>query len=177
MSGLNIQSVVSLADPIDYPIEPSFMPGGQEIIGLSYEGESLFKNYEWAPLLRIYWAQLTSDTLCIDFITDIVNADYHNTLHVIEDGCVMPNSISEAVAAAPMFYPNPMNDQAVLRFANPSRGWLTLTITDPQGRILRSEEVTGTRCVIDRRDLAVGAYLYTLTGPGIGDFTGRFNVR
>ena len=54
-SGIEISQAISLADVVNYPITPSFMPGGSEVIGLSYEGESMLKFYEWTPFLRLYW--------------------------------------------------------------------------------------------------------------------------
>ena len=46
------------------------------------EDMSFPKHYEFAPLVRLYWASIEDGG--IDFVTDVVNEDYHNTLNVIE---------------------------------------------------------------------------------------------
>ena len=177
MSGMGIASAVSIADPIEYPIDPSFVPGGTEVIGLSYEGESFQKNYEYVPFLRLYWSSVENE-ICIDFITDVVNSEYQNTLNVIENGCVVSNGVTEAYAGeAPMLYPNPMTQSAVLRYSNPTLENLMLRITDTQGRLIREEIVTGNSHVIKRLDLTAGTYVYSLSGTHTGQWSGRLNIQ
>ena len=118
------------------------------------------------------------DEVCIDFITDVVNDDYHNTLNVIEEGCVTASGVSESLdAEAPMLYPNPMTDQATLRFSNPTRSAMDLTITDPTGRVVYTARPTGTLHTIDRGSLPAGTYIYTLVGPATPTFTGQLNIQ
>ncbi|MFZ8836344.1 MAG: lysyl oxidase family protein [Flavobacteriales bacterium] len=177
MSGISISSAVSIADPIEYPITPSFAPGGNEVIGLSYENMSFPKHYEYVPFVRLYWTEIEEE-VCIDFITDVVNEDYHNTFNVIEEGCVISSGISDALdAEAPMLYPNPMIEQSTLRFANPSRQPMLLQITDATGRIVYEARPNGTSHVIQRGALKSGAYVYTLSGGTNPTFTGRLNVQ
>lgn len=176
MSGMSISSAVSIADPIEYPINPSFMPGGNEVIGLSYDNMSFPKHYEYAPLVRLYWSNVEEE-VCIDFITDVVNSDYHNTLHVIEEGCVISSGVSMASAtAAPMLYPNPMSDEATLRVENPTREPLHLQITDATGRVVSEELILGTTHVIKRGNLTAGSYLYTIWGDSFTSVSGRLNI-
>ena len=168
---------MSLADPIEYSITPSFTPGGVEVIGLSYEDMSFPKHYEFVPLVRLYWASI-EDEVCIDFVTDVVNEAYHNTLNVIEEGCVTASGVAETMdAEAPMLYPNPMTEYATLRFANPTRQPMQLTITDPTGRVVHTANPTGISYTIDRGALRSGTYLYTLSGPATPVFTGQLNIQ
>ena len=176
MSGMSIASAVSIADPIEYPIEPAHMPGGQKVIGLSYEGESFNKNYEWVPLVRLYWSNVT-DEICIDNIVDVVNDDYENTVNLIENGCVLVNSVSEFTASAPMVFPNPMTDEAVIRFDNPSRQPVLFELLDARGRVVRSEVVSGVELRLDRGDLESGSYVYRLTGRNAQPITGRLSIQ
>ena len=176
MSGISISSAVSIADPIEYPITPSFMPGGNEIIGLSYDNMSFPKHYEYAPFVRLYWSNVEEE-VCIDFITDVVNSDYHNTLHVIEEGCVISSGVSMASASiAPMLYPNPMSEEATLRLVNPTREPLHFQITDATGRVVSEELITGTTHVIKRGNLTAGSYLYTIWGDSFEAVSGRLNI-
>jgi hypothetical protein len=178
VSGMGIASAFSLADPVDYPITPSHAPGGSEVIGLSYSGESLVKNYVWAPLVRLYWTT-REDEVCLDAIVDVVNDDYHNTLTEIVDGCVTSVGVADAEAAqgGVQVYPNPFTVSTVLRFRNPARTPLTLEVLDLAGRTVRTETVTGTSHTFERRGLASGTYVYRLFGDGFGGTTGRFDVQ
>jgi len=178
VSGMGIASAFSLADPVDYPITASHAPGGSEVIGLSYAGESLVKNYVWAPLVRLYWTT-REDEVCLDAIVDVVNDDYHNTLTEIVDGCVTSVGVADAEAAqgGVQVYPNPFTVSTVLRFRNPARTPLTLEVLDLAGRTVRTETVTGTSHTFERRGLASGTYVYRLFGDGFGGTTGRFDVQ
>lgn len=176
MSGIEIASAMNLADPIEYNINPSFAPGGTEVIGLSYSNQSMMKNYEFAPLVRLYWSSI-EDEVCLESITDVVNDDYHNTLTFIVDGCVVSSGMASGLASnAPLLYPNPMVESTTLRFANPTREPMVFSITDARGRIVYEEQVMGTRHVIERGALKSGTYLYTLKGGTVANFTGRLNV-
>ncbi len=176
MSGIEISSAINLVNPIEYNIAPSFAPGGSEVIGLSFANESMIKNYEFAPLVRLYWSAVQDD-VCIETITDVVNDDYHNTLTFIQDGCVVSSGVTSALGSqTPLLFPNPMMESATLRFANPTRELRTLTIADATGRIVYDEQVSGTSHVIERGSLKSGAYIYTLKSASIGNFTGRLNV-
>lgn len=177
MSGMGISSAVSLADPIEYPIEPAFVPGGGKVIGLAYEGESLVKNYSWTPLLRLYWSD-HEEEICIDAIIDVVNTDYHNTLTYILEGCVTASGISEAFTdAVPMLYPNPMQESSLLRFPNPKREQMTFVLTDASGREVMTWSTKGVQYTIERGDLPSGTYLYTLTTAQGFRYSGRLSIQ
>jgi hypothetical protein len=87
MSGLTIQSVQNLAPNLVGEISVNSSLGGNRVIGLSYMDSSLVKNTGFVPLLRISYLSLTSSTVCIASIVDIVNADANNVLTSIVDGC------------------------------------------------------------------------------------------
>ena len=176
MTGLEITSVVSIADPITYPITPSFLLGGNEIIGLSYEDSSLVKSPILQPLCRIYFIN-PDDEICIDPIVDVVNEQYHTTLHQIVDGCVSSTGVTDMeIEGKVAFVPNPMEQTGTLHFENPTRAVYTLIITDLAGReVRRIAGVTGTSVTIDRGDMASGSYQYTLQGAV--QYSGKFTVR
>ena len=178
VSGMGIASAFSLADPIGYPIEPAHAPGGQGIIGLSYGGESLVKNYVWTPLVRLYWTT-REDEICLDAIVDVVNDEYHNTLTEIVDGCVTSVGVAEhgAVEGGVQVYPNPFSETTLVRFVNPSRATLLFEVMDLTGRVVRSEQATGTSHGFDRGDLPAGSYVFRLSGGALGSATGRFDIR
>ena len=80
VSGMTIQSVENLVDPLVYDINPQSSLGGNKVLGLSYSDQMVPKNLTPSPLVRIYYTELTDTMVCIDNVVDIVNADFHNTL-------------------------------------------------------------------------------------------------
>jgi hypothetical protein len=174
-SGVGIQSAVSLADPIGYPITPSFAPGGSRLIGLSYDNHSFIKNYVWVPLVRVYWSSL-GEELCIAEVVDVVNDSYHNTVHWIENGCLVVNGVSEVSTLDAMLHPNPMTERALLRFPNPAQAWFELTLLDAQGRVVQQQSGAVSQFEISRDGLSAGTYLYRLTGAS-GQASGRLSIQ
>lgn len=80
VSGLTIQSLENLVDPLDYDINPQSSLGGAKVIGLAYDDQVVPKNITPAPLVRIYYSAIEGTEVCIESIVDIVNEDYHNVL-------------------------------------------------------------------------------------------------
>lgn len=175
-SGIEISQAISLADVVNYPITPSFMPGGTEVIGLSYEGESMMKFYEWTPLLRLYWMNVEED-VCLLHCEDVVNAFYQNTLIEIIDGCVGAVEFENMDQEDVQVIPNPITSSATISFSNPMRDELHLQIVNARGRIVRKETVRGTQHVIFKGDLSSGAYFFNLVGQRIAPMTGRFDIQ
>ena len=175
-SGIEISQAISLADVVNYPIEPSFVPGGSEVIGLSYSGESMMKFYEWTPLLRLYWINVDEE-VCIQNVVDVVNDDYHNTLIDIEDACVSEVHNEEIANTQVTVVPNPVTANSTISFSNPTREAMMLQIIDAQGKLVRVESTTGNTHVIEKGNLRAGAYFFRLTGSQSTPLTGRFDIK
>ena len=64
--------------------------------------------------------------------------------------------------------PNPFKDFTIFSFDNPQQQAFSLIITDLQGRELRTyTNITSNSVRIDKKELAAGAYLYTLSNQEI----------
>ena len=170
-SGVSISDAISLADPIGYDISPSFVPGGNKIIGLSYDGASFHKNLEYVPFLRVYWSEATSE-VCIAEVIDVVNDDFENTLHTIADGCVSDIITMEAAEAIEVM-PNPMSDFSLVKF--PLGTW-NMHVLDVQGRVVVSRQVTGRTATLSRQELGAGSYVLRLNNEQASAVI-RFEVR
>ncbi|PCJ82268.1 MAG: hypothetical protein COA49_01870 [Bacteroidetes bacterium] len=175
-SGIEISQAISLADVVNYPITPSFVPGGAEVIGLSYEGESMMKFYEWTPFLRLYWQSVEED-VCILSCIDVVSDLYQNTLTEIIQGCVGAVQLANNIEAKVTVVPNPISSNAIITFPNPMRDDLTLQIIDSRGRVVRTELVRGTQHVIEKRQLSSGAYFFNISGVRLAPISGRFDIQ
>ena len=168
---MSISDAVSLADPIGYAITPSFEPGGNKVIGLSYDGASFHKNLEWVPMLRVYWSD-HQEEVCLAEVIDVVNANYQNTLHTLIDGCATDVITMEAAKSIEVM-PNPMNDVSTVLF--PLGEW-SMVIFDIQGRTVLSEEVSGRRASLRRSDIGPGSYVLRLVNEQATAVV-RFEVR
>ena len=174
-SGIEISQAISLADVVNYPITPSFVPGGSEVIGLSYEGESMMKFYEWTPILRLYWMSVEED-VCLLHCEDVVNDFYQNTIIDIIDGCVGAIELENMDQIGISVVPNPISSHAQITFSNPMRDELVLIIIYASGREVRREFVNGTNHIIEKGNLRSGAYLFTIYGNRISPMNGRFDI-
>ena len=170
-SGVSISDAVSLADPINYDIAPSFVPGGNKVIGLSYDGASFHKNLEWVPFLRVYWAD-ADEEVCLADVVDVVNEAYENTLHTLVDGCATDVITMEAAKSVQVM-PNPMGDFSTVRF--PLGVW-DLEVMDVQGRVVLQRRVSGRTTSLLREDLGAGSYVLRLRNEQASAVV-RFEVR
>lgn len=170
-SGVSISDAVSLADPMNYDITPSFIPGGNKIIGLSYDGASFHKNIEWVPFLRVYWSEAGNE-VCMTEVIDVVNEDYQNTLHTVDYDCATA-IIDMAAAKAVKVMPNPMGDFSTVRF--PLGVW-NMDVMDAQGRIVLKRRVSGRTTSLQRDDLGAGSYVLRLSNEQASTVV-RFEVR
>ena len=169
-TGVSISDAVSLADPFGYPISPSFVPGGNKVIGLSYDGASFYKNLEFVPFLRVYWSE-AGEEVCLAEVIDVVNDQFQNTLHTMEDGCVSSVLQLEAAEALQVL-PNPMVDVATVQFP---RGEWQLEVLDVQGRVVSSQSVAGSSAVLRREALTPGTYMIRVSGER-ASWTTKLNV-
>ena len=165
MAGLDIESVVSLADPIVFPITPSFSLGGQEIIGLSYENDAMIKHYEYTPLCRIYWIGEAEEEICIDHITDVINGVYHNTVPLIGVACSNQLDVSETNESSDLqMNPNLVQNRAEVRFEGVSLEGASVEVLDVLGRkVMRDVWGSSNRWILDASSLQSGAYYLTVT--------------
>ena len=168
---MSISDAVSLADPIGYEITPSFEPGGNKVIGLSYDGASFHKNLEWVPLLRVYWSEHDGE-VCLAEVIDVVNENYENTVHTLIDGCATSLITMEAAQAVKVM-PNPMGDMSTVQF--PLGVW-TMDVLDIQGRTVMSKQVSGRRVNLHRAELGPGSYVLRLVNDQATSVV-RFEIR
>jgi len=164
MSGVEIMTVENLIDPAVYPITPSAVPGGNMVIGISYEDSLIVKSPVEQPLCRIRYNNITNDEICIASIISVVNQDYEETMTAIAGECEMITGISNPLTVIEAsISPNPTKGDAILTFPNTTNETFTLKITDALGKNIRTyENLGGNQHIIERSGLANGVYLYHL---------------
>lgn len=164
MSGIQITGVQNLADPVQFPVTPQFLPNGNEVIALSYQENLLPKYTSPAPLCRIFFSQLTDSTICIADIVDIVNENYEQTTKVIGASCFQHAfaGLDEGMNVVFSVFPNPANEQVTVSFNSDKGADLQVNWIDATGRtILRDSKpaYSGGALTYHTADFAAGVYL------------------
>lgn len=167
MRGINILGVQNLVDPLDYPINPEYVAGGQEVIGISYQGMMIDKYTTPTPLCRIYFSDITDTVICIESIVDVVNENYERTINVIGGSCfsVPATGITESLAnIAVKVWPNPSGENFNLQISSPMQTDYSVQLHDVTGRLVRSYNLSGRGQILSKIDMnGLDAGMYSLT--------------
>jgi hypothetical protein len=137
MSGITISSVVSLASPVNFPIDLRYISSTNEVFGISLEDSALMRSISPQPLLRIYFSAITDTQICISSVTDIINQDAEQTIHNIYGSCFASEitSVPALIRQADLvFIPNPARDKAFVHLSENSGSVNELTIMDITGK-------------------------------------------
>ncbi|MAQ70234.1 MAG: hypothetical protein CMD23_03980 [Flavobacteriales bacterium] len=159
MGNMAISSVENLVE--DYPITPSFSMTNGMVMGISYEDSLIVKNYEPAPLCRIYYSTIGENT-CIETIIDVVNQDYENVLTINNtESCISNISVESYDGNSFVIYPNPANDIVGLKIKLDASSDIELTINNMLGQTLVREKIYAKDVYreFDVDHLSTGVYL------------------
>ena len=163
MSGITLHSATNLIPAAEYPITPNVNSSGT-VIGLSLTDSSIARSADWRPLVKLNYTPTEPAPPCIDQIVDIVNENYENTLHAIENSCNNPVGFERSpISAAISLVPNPTTDQALLKIELPNRQPFELRLLNIQGRVIRDYgRLDQDQVLIQREKLPPGTYFYRL---------------
>ena len=167
MAGIQIQSLESLVDIIQYPalLQANISTG--EIIGISLTDSTIQKSREFQPLMRIHYVDFTDDFLCLDNIGDIINKNYQQVITKIEDACVNVISDIEVIPLKQFIkiQPNPFSNSTIISFSNPDFKKYSLIINDLSGRTLKKyNNIITENIEVTRTGLENGIYYFQLIG-------------
>ncbi len=161
MSGLLIDSVVSLYGGFNPVITWDATTG--RIAVLDTTENSVIKNLSPVHFLRVYYSQLTSNTVCISSVNASVNANYEETLHAIYNGCQTVTGISIQYQSSLInVRPNPSRDAFIISTESLAGEQANVTITDALGRVVYNAMQTlsaGNGFAIDLSAQPKGVYL------------------
>ena len=172
ISGIQISSVVSLADPTLFPVDVRFRASTNEVFAISLQDSSLIRSSNSQHLVRIYFSAITDSVICISQIKEIVNADAERTIPSIAGGCV--NSITTGITALAkpsdmVIIPNPANDHVFIHLSGTTDPSDELTITDASGRIVKVaiNSVRDAWYEMNIDNLPIGVYFVIRKGKNI----------
>ncbi len=177
VKGITPTSVVSLADPVEFPVDLRLMNTGLTVFALSHEDSVLSRSNSSQPLCRIYFSAVTDTIICIDNIRDIVNQDAERAVTYIYGGCVpvIGTGLTESASQVPLVVmPNPVSGNAWLQL--PANMTVSkVEIFDIAGRLVMTPNVkSGKRQEIDLSKLPSASYIlkaHTPSGVGVARFS------
>jgi hypothetical protein len=167
VSGITIQNVVSLTNPVTVPYEVAYNGFNNHVLGLSVVDSSLKKAANYQSLCRIYFSAITDTIICIQNIIDIVNSKAERTITSIEGGCIstVTSGISTSNNTINMtLIPNPAVSSIFVKLQNTNNFNSNLELLDIQGRRI---EILGTPTNNDWHEYSIenlkpGIYLLRL---------------
>jgi hypothetical protein len=172
ISGASISSVVSLVNPIDFPVDLRFKPSTNEIFGISIADSSIMRSGIPTQLVRVYFNGLTDTVICISSINDIVNQDAERTVATVYGSCMPALATEITTIARPsdlVVIPNPAYEKAYIHISGPAGSKDEIEITDASGRLVRVP-VTFVRDAwyeMDLNSLPTGVYFVIRKGNNV----------
>jgi hypothetical protein len=165
ISGATISNVVSLADPILFPVDVRFRTATNEVFAISVEDSSLARLTTAQPLVRVYFSAVTDSVICISQIKDIVNQDAERTITYTYGTCITTGiaAVNPIMKPAEMvLIPNPASERAYLHISNGKAA--DLTIIDAAGRSysLAVQPIRDNWFELDLRTIPTGVYFIVL---------------
>ncbi|MFN0274598.1 MAG: lysyl oxidase family protein [Chitinophagales bacterium] len=175
MSGLIIDSVLNLAaETFDYNYKINHSEN--EVIALGYNEVSYGKKIVPSKIARVYFHSDYASDICIDYITTIVNEDYHEVITAKDDACVTITGVNEIWKNNYLdvkVVPNPFNTVTNITFNNYLQEAFSLKVFSLDGNFIFDEQTTsGSTFKFDATQLPAGVYIYELTSASVS-FTGR----
>lgn len=161
ISGVTISNVVSLADPLNFPVDVRYRAASNEVFAISVEDSSLARATTAQPLVRIYFSAITDTAICISQIKDIVNQAAERTVVYTYGSCISTStsSVFNLLKTADMvLIPNPAKDRAFLHISNGKS--TALTIMDATGKSyeVAIQNLRDDWFELDLHTLATGVY-------------------
>ncbi len=161
LSGVTVSSVVSLADPVEFPVDIRVVGNTNAIFAISHEDSAFTRSVSAQLLCRVYFSAITDTAICIDEIKEIINQDIERTVTYIYGNCWTTtfSSITETGTNFPVaIVPNPASGIAYLQLPHtiiPDK----IELIDMTGRLLSFPVITkGSAYMIDVSSLNSGIY-------------------
>jgi hypothetical protein len=172
MSGITISSVVSLIDPVQFPVDLRYIAGTNEVFAISIQDSSFTRSTQSNHLVRIYFSSITDSVICISSIKEIVNQDAEKTITSIVGGCVNALNTGITTLAKPsdmVIIPNPATEQAYIHISGAVDTDEQITVTDASGRIVKVpiNFVRDAWYEMNLSDLPIGVYFVVRKGSNV----------
>jgi hypothetical protein len=179
MSGIVVDSVVSLVNTAEYPVNAQWSSATNRILALSVEDSTINRSPTAQPLCRVYFSSVTASQICIDEFESAVSGIYQALMTKVEGPCVMPSSTSSINYSnfEVQIAPNPFEGETTFSFKNMGAAPLRLEIFDATGRLVDAyENIITPNFVLKQNKMTSGVYLYRISGAS-GMQSGKLMVK
>jgi hypothetical protein len=175
MSGLVIDSVINLAaETFEYNFKISH--SDNEVIALGYDEIAFGKKTIPSKIARIYFHSDYTSDICIDYITSIVDEEYHEVIAAKADACVTITGVDEIWKNTYLnvrVVPNPFTQSTTVTFNNSTGEEFSLKVFSLDGASVFNEQKTSSGIFkLDGTTLPAGTYTYVLTSASVS-YTGK----
>ncbi|NNC95156.1 MAG: T9SS type A sorting domain-containing protein [Chitinophagales bacterium] len=92
-SGITISNASNLASATEFPVSPSFLVGGDQVIHLALNDSLINRNFSYQNVLRVFWSAMTDTVICISDVVGVLNKDYENIIGVASLACIENDGI------------------------------------------------------------------------------------
>ena len=181
ISGVTIDSVVSLQPASSFPVTPVFDANTGIIAGLPSVDTSIARQFSQQNLCRIYFSNVTAPQVCLDSIYAIVSNVYQTVAHKVESGCVavpivnVENIVGSDRVLRATIAPNPMKTQAQIRISGNIEP-ITIVIFDAVGReIMKVENYSSNVFNLEGSQFTSGVYYFRVSNSNQVQ-SGKFSV-
>ncbi|MBX7051262.1 MAG: hypothetical protein K1X54_04415 [Flavobacteriales bacterium] len=169
IGGVIISSVESLADGTSFPCSTGFNPFTNDVFGLGEYETEISPNINPQALIRIYYSQITSNTICINGIIDIVNDQRSRLSNYVYGNCFDATAFSTNEiyhAGNILVRPNPAQDQITFSLTQFVETPRSLIIRDHIGKIVQVISLQNNNHVITHDISSLPSGLYTIESEG-----------
>ena len=160
-SGMLIDSVVNLSAGYNPSIH--FNNTNGKVIMWAEDESSIAKSTSYKPLMRIYYNQATSDTICLSAINEIINDKYELTDPIlIGNPCKLSTTSSSddlSLNAGIIVYPNPFQETISILLPESFTGRTDFKLYSADGRLVHQRySLNENQVKLHRNDLPTGVY-------------------
>lgn len=173
IGGIVIESVESLTNPNVFNCTMGFNPFTNSVFGLGEFQDKIENNNLAQNLCRIHFSQIISNTICIEGITDIVNAIRSRTASYVYGNCIDATLFSvgeiNPMSGTLSIAPNPSTGEATISMNKFAKQPKQLVVRDETGRIVKLIAVVqGNHTILaDFGELPRGVYTIRSEDHGI----------
>ncbi|CAN5635833.1 hypothetical protein BH11BAC1_BH11BAC1_16380 [soil metagenome] len=172
MHGIEVQSVVSMISPVDFPADIRFNATSNDVFALSPVDSFIHRSVLPQVICRIYFSSITDTMICISSVREIVNSHAETMLNYIYGNCI--SNIANDIATTPVqsaglvVIPNPATDKAMLHI-DMKVGVESIKLLDLSGKqfIVPMIPAKDGWYEIDLRSLPQGVYMIRAEGQEV----------
>ena len=171
-SGMIIDSVVNLS--VDYNPNIHFNNANGKVIMWAEDESKISKSTSYKPLMRIYYSEATSDTICLVKINEIVNEKYEladpvivgNTCKLVTT--ISTDDINNDLQAGIIVYPNPFQESISVLLPETFSGRTDFYLYSTDGRLVHQRySLNENQVKLHRNQLTPGVYYLQVRNASI----------